>query len=247
MADYTDIKRKHSRFPAYSDETGVKLPTEERTPFSEENWILTKEEERPLTQKKTPEENRSFRRSARNSQEKAGQSIQQREELKHHRENLPDYATKHEPEVKVSGKKRLFGDQKNQHQTIKVQNRPAKPANNSLKREYSGRSYFVPKYIPASSIPDKKDKEISDQELLRSMTKDSDQYLRFDSETSAFQQKKEGAPSVQKFHHQEKSEPVSMTRGQYKTSKKNKSSVLDRSLKGVIEENNSLDSTSYFK
>ena len=43
MGSNNEIKRKHFRFPAYSDETGVKINREgDYTPFStQESWILT--------------------------------------------------------------------------------------------------------------------------------------------------------------------------------------------------------------
>ncbi|XBG74064.1 hypothetical protein V4S28_06560 [Enterococcus cecorum] len=46
MNNYTDIKRSHFRFPAFSDEDGVKLQDGTfRKPFSfEEDWILTDED-----------------------------------------------------------------------------------------------------------------------------------------------------------------------------------------------------------
>ena len=45
MGSNNEIKRKHFRFPAYSDETGVKINREgDYTPFSaQESWILTED------------------------------------------------------------------------------------------------------------------------------------------------------------------------------------------------------------
>lgn len=249
MADYTDIKRKHDRFPVYSDGDGVKLVTEDRQPFSEGNWILTAEEDESVLRKKDPSEtDRAFRRTERTSQEKMGQTVQQKEELKRHRENLPDYTKKHENEVKVSGKKQLFGEQKSHQQAIR--NEPKQVISPSLKKEYSGRSYFVPKYIPASSIPDKEEKLVSDHELMQSMQKKDDQYLYFDTEISAFEQKREGSPAVQKFNVPEPEETIHMTRNQFKNVKKNnagKTPILDRSLQGMIDEESAdFDSNGYF-
>lgn len=235
MANFDDIKRKHFRFPAYSDDTGVKIQSERKYPsFStDENWIMTEEDPSAKVYRNEKTEARSLRRSPKVSHEKAGQSIQQREELKRHKENLPDYAKKYQTEVTPTGKKRLFGD--TGQSSFKVNERKAEPSpsNKSLKREYSGRSYFVPKYIPASMIPDEPAKDVSNQELLDSMKKDS--YLMFDTEPTAFQDRKDSDPAVSKF---KQPSSVAMSRSQYREQTKNekKKTILDRSLKGLIED-----------
>jgi len=247
MAKYEEIKRKHFRFPAYSDETGVKLESKRKdSSFSnDENWIITEENvQTPPSQRVVRDEYRTLRRSPRSSQEKAGQSIQQREELKKHRQNLPDYTKRYQPEISSTGKKRLFGETALQS-TFKVQEKRSEPL--PRKNENISRSYFVPKYIPASMIPEDDSKEVIDKQvLLSSMEKES--YLLFDNEPAAFQERKDSDPVVSKFKQPRTA--LSMTRRQYReTSKKEKKrSVLDQSLEGLIKnETFESDSKGYFK
>lgn len=242
MAKFDEIKRKHFRFPAYSDDTGVKIQSGRPAFSNDESWIITEESGTSSIYKEKTEE-RSLRRSPRVSHEKAGQSIQQREELERHRKHLPDYSKKYEPEVTSTGKKKLFGE--HAQSTFKVNEKQIETPTPSLKKEYSGRSYFVPKYIPASMIPDEPVQEVSNQELMDSMKKES--YLTFDTEPAAYQERKDTDPAVRKF---KQPQPVSMSRSQYKEAVKSnrKRSVLDRSLKGMIEEGeNEVGANGYFK
>lgn len=249
MANYEEIKRKHFRFPAYSDETGVKIESTRKFPaFSEEdNWILTEENDSVFKSKESQREDRTLRRSPRVSHEKAGQSIQQREELEQHRKNLPDYGKHYQPEISPTGKKKLFGEAIPQS-TFKVKEKRAEastPRASVNKGEFT-RSYFVPKYIPASMIPDELPKEEIDRnELVTSMSKDN--YLLFDTEPAAYQERKDSDPTVSKFNHPKE---VKMTRSQYRENAKKdkKRSVLDRSLDGMIEEGvYESDTNGYFK
>ena len=109
MNDYTDIKRNHFRFPAFSDEDGVKLQDSTfRKPFSfEEDWILTDED----IDRKANRQNKvnTSRRGNKTIAHKAGHSVKQMEELKKHRENLPTYSRHPKVEVTPTGKKNLFG------------------------------------------------------------------------------------------------------------------------------------------
>lgn len=170
MGRTNEIKRKHARFPAFSDEQGVKLHSEKAhgTFSKQKNWILTEMEEEPAGKKILPKVERtrhSLRRGI-----KAEDPQQQ--ELNYHRDHLPDYSQA--KTGKASGK-------------------------SSLQKEYSGHSYFVPKYIPASMIPDEKKERISDKELFRSMRKKQEDYLVFDTQTASFQNKQEENSSLHKF------------------------------------------------
>ncbi len=51
------------------------------------------------------------------------------------------------------------------------------------------RSYFVPKYVPASIIPDPRESKISEDHLIESMKKTDDSYLLFDTEPTPYQEK----------------------------------------------------------
>lgn len=247
MAQYEEIKRKHFRFPAYSDEAGVKLESNrEGSSFSnDESWIITEESGQAPTRREDKGEDRTLRRSHRVSQEKAGQSIKQREELKKHRKNLPDYTKRYRPEVTSTGKKHLFGEAAPQS-TFKVKEKRSEPVAPQRKKGEFTRSYFVPKYIPASMIPDEPTDKVEKQALESAMAKDS--YLLFDTEPSAFQERKDTDPAVSKF--KQPNSEVSMTRSQYRrTSKKEKKrSVLDQSLEGLIQDETfESESKGYFK
>lgn len=264
MSKFTDVNRKHYRFPAYKDDEGVKLHREKRNLFAKDrSWLLTDEEQgrrnsfgqttaatRPATLFKEPaaeREDRTLRRSRKATTEKQGHTLEQEAELKKHRENLPDYSKKIQPTTDKVGRTSLFGKEY-KRSTYKVKNRHQTPVETpSLKRQYSGRSYFVPKYIPASIIPDEVKPEVSESELLQSMKKTQDSYLLFDSEPSAYQEKKEGDPAVKKFHTPQ--EDITVSRGEFRQmepEKKNK--VLDKSLQGLIEEGQTeMDKNGYFQ
>ena len=241
MKDNQEIKRKHTRFPAYSDEEGVKIQrAEKRNLFSsEENWILTEESETPFYSRKTNSaEIKDLRRSNRSTANKAGQSIRQKEELKRHRSNLPDYSKRVEMEVTKTGKKQFFGEgPKQASYLVKEKKSETVP---SVKRQYSGRSYFVPKYIPASIIPDAQDAVITENELLKSMEKPEESYLLFDTDVTPYQERNDEDPSVRKFASKQLVEETG-------AKSKKKKRTLDRSLEGIIEqERDDLTERNYF-
>lgn len=255
MSKYTDIKRKHFRFPAYDDDEGVKLHREnKRNLFAKDrSWLLTDEAQYPQVSQKnynkpdgkkfsrSPEhqdkEERTLRRSRRSSAEKSGHSLQQEAELKKHRENLPDYSKKVKPVVDKAGRTSLFGKEyRRSAHKVRADHDKTIKAEPTLKRQYSGRSYFVPKYIPASIIPDVKDEAVTDADLMEAMKKPQDSYLLFDTDPSAYQEKKEGDPSVKKFNSPE-TEELNITREEYqKLDPDKKNRILDRSLEGLIQE-----------
>lgn len=243
MGNNNEINRKHFRFPAYSDEAGVKIQREPKyAPFSaHESWIITEESNTPFyTKKESVEASLERPRSTRRGQSKAGHSVQQREELKRHRINLPDYTKRSTIEVTKTGKKQLFGETVSQASYL-VKEKKAEVVP-SVKREYSGRSYFVPKYIPASIIPDEEPSPITEAELMESMAKPKGSYLLFDNELSPYQERKDHEPSVKKFP----STADLMTEEEPKKEKKRMS--LARSLDGMIaKEMNDLTENNYFK
>lgn len=263
MSNYSDISRKHYRFPAYKDDEGVKIQREEkRNLFAHDrSWLITEEkvgERQPepvdrrresAFSKRTEATERTLRRSRRETLEKQGLTINQKKELKKHRDNLPDYSRKTPVEVDAAGRTSLFGKEP---RTSSLRNPSGKgehaSGEGSLKRQYSGRSYFVPKYIPASVIPDKKAGAISKAELLAAMEKPKDSFLTFDNETAAYQEKKEDTPSVSKFPAEEISADSAHEGQAAANGSERRRSVLDRSLSGMIEEEAEVaDKNSYFK
>ncbi|MGG5358687.1 MULTISPECIES: hypothetical protein [unclassified Enterococcus] len=219
-----EVNRKNFRFPAYDDETGVKLnSTQNRVLFEDEADFLTKNDDYQKRNKRTAAvpkpkirtEEKSYRRSStkRSAQPKTG--------LEKHKTNLPGYSSN---PIKKAEETRRFEKTSSPAKRTE-EKRAAKP----------GRSYFVPKYIPASIIPDPKKSMVTEEELLRSMEKSADSYLLFDTEPTPFQEKKDGDPTVRAFNRKEKEES-------------RKAGVLERSLAGMIEEqNDKFEDTGYFK
>ncbi len=237
MIDNQNIKRKHARFPAFSDDTGVKITSsQKRKSFSDnDDWIITDLAEPPYYSKKTTEEPlKELRRSSRVGAAKTGQSLEQKEELKRHRLNLPDYSKRETTfELTDTGKKQLFGEATRQA-SYQVKEKKAETIP-TPKREFTTRTPFKPKYVPASLIPEEEKSLVSDSALLASMKKEPDSYLLFDNEPAAYQEKKAQDPSVKKFHGNEVS-----------TGKKRL--VLDHSLDSLIEtQQNEATEKTYFK
>jgi len=234
VANYLDVKRKHFRFPAYDDAEGVKLESEHKPAFSQENdWILTEIKDTPSRPKPEKE---IIERKVPSSQRNRGHNVQQKEELAQHRANLPRYEKRPVKEQQPTGKTNFFGSQ-TKRSSYQVTSKEAKAEPMTTpKKEYSGRSYFVPKYIPASIIPDEPKPEVSQNDLLDSMAKPQESYLLFDQEPAAYQVKEANDPTVKKFN---RPQGVGMTRSQYRAvSKKTgeKKGLLDRTLQGMIED-----------
>lgn len=175
MKDVNQIKRKHARFPAYSDDTGVKVQSKRyHAPFSnEENWILTEEKNVPLT-KPVSQSNKQkprLRPSKKEIQEKAGLTIQEQNELKEHKKHLPNYGFKEEKKTKKTAFKK-----------------PSFQQNfSSAKQKGQRGSYFASEHIPASMLS--KEKNSHKKELMNSLRKSQDDYLLFDREDGASNKK----------------------------------------------------------
>lgn len=260
MENRVEVKRKHARFPAYDDEIGVKILRDRRRHvFDDVEPLITSTHVSDYS----ADNQRSLRRHSKPANEKTGHTIEQQMELEKHRANLPDYGKAYHRIAKASptGKKSLFGDAGNRSSYI-VRKRevveaqqitdPAIPAQRR-------RSRFVPSFVPASVIPDKDENMISKAELMAAIKKDSDSYLLFDDEPSAYEEEMtEVSPAVQKFEGSQKP-AVKMTRSEYKkigrkkglfepktATGKNKT-ILERSLSGLIEEDSSdLSNNGYF-
>ncbi|HJF19443.1 MAG TPA: hypothetical protein K8W13_03900 [Enterococcus columbae] len=202
MSDYTDIKRNHFRFPAFSDEEGVKIQDGTfRKPFSyEDDWILTDEDiDRKANRMK---DSYTSRRGNKSVAHKAGHSVQQMEELKKHRENLPTYSRHAKVEVSPTGRKNLFGSS-HLHATYKVKNQndsTKEQSKNSYCSDVHQKAVFKPKYIPASLIKDQPKEAVEQSDLLDAMQKSKESYLLFDTELAPYQIKhEESEPTVRKF------------------------------------------------
>lgn len=93
--------------------------------------------------------------------------------------------------------------------------KPSRPAASPLVQKTTP-SYFVPKYIPASVIPEEQEPSFTEEELLKAMKKDRRSYVILDDEPTAFQVKDtEEDPTVRKFNIPTSEPEIPLTRRQY--------------------------------
>lgn len=255
MDDSGKVTRKNKCFPAYDDEVGVKIIREgRRNIFQDHESLITS------ASSGIPEsEERSYRRHSKKVSERAGHTPEQKKELEKHRANLPDYSRFKGPKRTRTGRTDLFDsspkrasytvrrgrDEKPQIERTtgyvaardkRTQEQEQKPAQNPAQNPVQ-KPAFVPTYVPDSVVPEKKENIISQEELLAGMKKEANSYLLFDNDSSAYRIKQnEDQPSVRRFNVSDTD--VKMTRKEYKKIGKSKS-VLERSLSGLIEEDQS--------
>ncbi|WP_165005912.1 MULTISPECIES: hypothetical protein [unclassified Enterococcus] len=244
-----EIRRKHFRFPAYDDETGVKLnKSQQRVLFDGQDDLMTDTTDRPLYEpmqefhfsETSSQQTRRKRRTLNDS----AKAVPHKENLEKHKEQLPDYSGHYQPKTTSTGRKKLFGENTTRPRSENV--RPAR--SNNIHQEKTAhtvreRSYFVPKYVPASIIPDPKESQVPENELIDSMKKEKDSYLLFDTEPVPYQEKKVDEPSVKTFNKVEKT-----SKKKKETEAKKGHSILERSLQGLIEDpGNSIGENGYFK
>lgn len=233
MGNPAQVTRKHIRFPAYDDQVGVKLATGSKRNLFQNEPLLT--ERGDITADGYPEFEPTVPQNAapvptpqatpqkqKTVDSKQTHTKEQVEELKRHKLNLPDYSTSHNRVVETRKKPNLFG---NMHKQSKETFESASFGKRSSGRKItsfgdSGKtesSYFVPTYVPASVIPDEVPEmaEISDQELLAAMKKDSSSYLILDNEDTLFREKRTEDPAVQKFNVPNEEPDIPLTRRQY--------------------------------
>ncbi|MBF8807869.1 MAG: hypothetical protein IC227_05315 [Enterococcus lacertideformus] len=239
-----EIRRKYFRFPAYDDETGVKLKkNQRRVLFDGHDDLLTETNDQPLFEQMQEfhfaQNNVKEQRKRRNLSNSKKTTVQ-RENLVRHKEKLPDYHRHQETKQTLTTKRPRTAVElpSDQHSPEKYLN--TKTYETRRPNTVKGRSYFVPKYVPASIIPDPKAQKISEDELVNSMKKKKDSYLLFDNEPIPYQEKKTGEFSLTSFETEK--EALSQRK------KGKKQGVLEKSLQGLIEDQgNSLGENSYFK
>ncbi|MEY8444846.1 hypothetical protein AALA44_01275 [Enterococcus ratti] len=235
-----EIRRKHFRFPAYDDKSGVKLKkNQRRILFEGHDDLMNEMNKQPLFEQMQEfhfgESSVKEQRKRQNLRDTKKTSVQ-KEILVQHKENLPNYYKDRKmtpTSIKISKSSSKYnGQEKSLDSLVYRKNR-----RNTIRN----RSYFVPKYVPASIIPEPKIQNISDDELIHSMKKTKDSYLLFDDDSIPYQEKKIEKTSVKLGNKSEKKSP-----NQRKKEKNH--GVLERSLQGLIEEQeNSLGENSYFK
>jgi len=223
MKNPTQVKRKHFRFPAYDDEIGVKLPaTNKRNLFEDEQMLNqvkssmsnTNQNESPIID---PVGFKTEMQPMETNKQHKNHSKQQVKELAKHKSNLPDYTASWSAASPTKKKANLFGPTYKKNPNVyrdKNKNQIAQNYN-SKPYKYEDHSYFVPKYIPASVIPDEPKSSASEQELANSMKKEKNSYLLFDEEPTAFQIKSEKDPTVKKFNIPKETPDIPVTRRQY--------------------------------
>lgn len=221
MENPTQIKRKHFRFPAYDDDLGVKLVSENKRNLFQDDPMPTKKEA-PVQQstpvidpitvqpvlKKQPTQTNNHHVS---------HSQEQMAELARHKSNLPNYMMNHNKPTTTKQKTNLFGTMPKRTSSGFGSQQTAKKNDAAFSKNftYDTRSYFVPKYIPASVIPEATTPALTEQELATAMKKDQSTYLLFDDEPAAFQVKGNEDPTVQKFNIPKSSPEIPVTRRQY--------------------------------
>lgn len=223
----TQIKRKHFRFPAYDDESGVKLVSENKRTLFQEEPILTKMGTKIPNQKQKQQSAPVIdpvdiqpalkKQPTQTNNQHISHSQEQVAELARHKSNLPNYMMTHNKPTSPKQKSNLFGSKPNRSSYgIGYQQSSSKnKAGFSKNFTYDTRSYFVPKYIPASVIPEEQAPALTEHELAEAMKKDQNSYLLFDDEPAAFQVKGNEDPTVQKFNIPKTSPEIPVTRRQY--------------------------------
>lgn len=208
MPENLEDRRRHFRFPAFDDDLGVKLPNEnERVLFSNEE-LLTNEAVDTTVKKKTTTYDRED---------------YQQEELERHRNNLPDYhASSQQRRTSINDLHQTHEFTGTTSRGVRIKRKEVtRPAYRSAERTQHP-SYFKPKYVPASIIPDQQTPLFTEEELFTSMQKEKNSYLLFDTERASFDVKNNEDPTVQKFH--KSAEEVAVTRKQFKKLKKDPAS-----------------------
>ncbi|MGX7192383.1 hypothetical protein [Enterococcus moraviensis] len=221
MENPTQIKRKHFRFPAYDDDLGVKLVSENKRTLFQDEPMLSNTATQP--QKSTPVIDPVSvqpiiqKQPTQTNNHHVSHSQEQVAELARHKSNLPNYMMTHNKTTSPKQKTNLFGDmpKRSSFGFGSKQSSSKNKAAFSKDFTYETRSYFVPKYIPASVIPEEKVPALTEQELAEAMKKDQNSYLLFDDEPAAFQVKGNEDPTVQKFNIPKGSPEIPVTRRQY--------------------------------
>lgn len=225
MAKNTEVKRKHFRFPAYDDELGVKLKSENKRVLFQNEEAMKQEAAQEWTQPVEIVKTEFGVKAPTQTNQQAARTASQTEELKKHKLNLPDYSNHHPVSNSKAKKRNLFGSlPKKTANTFRSSGSSSSKSNASISSNYSynERSYFVPKYIPASVIPEETAPAISEEDLMKAMKKKEDSYLLFDDSPASFQVKKdEEDPTVKKFNIPSDQPDIPVTRRQYQQIKPN--------------------------
>ncbi|WP_314065478.1 hypothetical protein [uncultured Vagococcus sp.] len=257
-------KRKNFRFPAFDDKEGVKLPKssgrdlfsdEFKTPFSENQTVADEPEA-----------------SEARFQQEAAEPVMpepyvpaKAEPLK--REKRPDFSYQGPPmeESVVEVKKPVFYSDHRaslEKKLTREKKLDQRASSNAQPGKYKGRSYFVPKHIPASIVPEGVEPAYSKKEIIDRMKKPKASYLILeDNEDRSFQYDEIEKREISEFEVREEETTIPFTRREFKQMKKGskndetipaitrkkkeqpdqtgKNTRLEKSLSGIMEEETS--------
>lgn len=217
-----DLKR-HFRFPAFPDETGVKL-TNSREELLADLHLFTDsniDASMKTVQPKTVDEKEIIPAET--------QNVTASNEMEPTGATNPAATTRQERFHGVPEKRNFpVGGKRTQHERMQMNSRPTKSQHTTTKitkptDRYNGRSYFVPKYVPASLIPDEDQKKISASELIQSLKKAPESYLNF---TTAPEETESSTPQAR--------ESFVATPPVTSPELGKKKSALERSLAGIL-------------
>ncbi|MFV0559751.1 MAG: hypothetical protein ACK5NA_03445 [Enterococcus sp.] len=274
----TEVKRKHFRFPVCADDECVKLDHHQYQESLTNEKSLSKTAEKsyglPESFDFTSKSEHAYRRNQAKSVERKNQ-FKEQTEYRPNKLNLPQYgrSTRSKPtERPTPPKKNLFGSRKENvasarpttsnfsakrepvTQTVQTKNHSTSTSipNTHASSVTKKRSYFVPKYIPASILPDEQVEDITANELFASMKKETQSYLLFTTEAEPVKEVKKATVTKKKTgktvtQSTTKNTASEKTATAVKKPKKNHM-ILDKSLQGLIDqEQDSLKENSYFK
>lgn len=263
MLEFAD-KRKNFRFPAFDDQEGVKLPkSNTRNLFGDEFDTLFSEPDSIAEVVEATYEERYH-------QEIEVEPYVPAKPQRLNRENYPDFSYQGPPieDHVVEVKKPVFySDHRASLETKLTREKKVDPRSvtNAQPGKYKGRSYFVPKHIPASVAPVDVEPNYSKQEIIERMKKPKSSYLILDDDNDrTYQYDEIEKRDISEFETREEEVKIPFTRREFKQLKKgtrksenealipaitrkkhektegvNKNSRLEKSLSGIMEEETS--------
>lgn len=259
-------KRKNFRFPAFDDKEGVKLPK------SNHRDLFSDEFKTPFSDNRSIAEETEATYEERFHQEAVSEPVMpepyvptKTEPLK--REKRPDFSYQGPPmeDSVIEVKKPVFYSDHRaslEKKLTREKKLDQRANSNAQPGKYKGRSYFVPKHIPASIVPEDVEPTFSKKEIIDRMKKPKASYLILeDNEDRAFQYDEIEKRQISEFEVREEESNIPFTRREFKqlkkgskndekvpaiTRKKNeqpdqmaKNNRLEKSLSGIMAEETS--------
>lgn len=215
---------RNFRFPVFSDTTGVKLPNELPDNFLAEG-ILTQTKSHTVKEETVQEID----------EEKIEEAVDV---------VLDQKRTAHPSSSTSRLKSRTY--EKNMFNQGTTSRKKREFSVRNERKETPRHSRFTPKYIPASLISDEKTPEISREEIKETLFKRPESYTLLD-DGSFEEPKKEPKQIIPKSLVEKKEEEVSSEKTLEVNSTPKKRSALDKSLKGIFQEEQTPFFNRYFE